>query len=139
MKIAFGTDEHTPLTDAVRADLEAHGHAVVVVDDGQWVEVGHAVGEAVASGDCDTGVLFCWTGTGASIAANKVPGIRAALCGDAETARGARKWNDANVLALSLRRTSGPLLAEILDAWLDGEPSTEESDLQNVRHVDEIG
>ena len=74
MKVAFGTDEHTALTDAVRADLESRGHTVVAVDDGQWVEVGRAVGEAVASGRCDTGVLFCWTGTGASIAANKVRG-----------------------------------------------------------------
>ena len=79
MKVAFGTDERTPLSDAVRADLESRGHTVIAVDDGQWVEVGHAVGQAVADGRADTGVLFCWTGTGASIAANKVPGVRAAL------------------------------------------------------------
>lgn len=117
MNVAFGTDEHTALTAAVSADLEARGHTVVTVDDGQWVEVGHAVGEAVASGRADTGVLFCWTGTGASIAANKVTGVRAALCTDAATAAGARTWNDANVLVMSLRLTSSEVATEMLDAW----------------------
>ena len=117
MKVAFGADEHTPLTDAVRAELESRGHTLVAVPDGQWVEVGHAVGELVADGRCDTGVLFCWTGTGASIAANKVTGVRAALCTDAETAAGARKWNDANVLVMGLRLTSPEVAREMLDAW----------------------
>jgi ribose 5-phosphate isomerase B len=117
VKIAFGSDEHTALTDAVRADLEARGHVVVAVDDGDWVSVGHAVGEAVASGGCETGVLFCWTGTGASIAANKVPGVRAALCTDAPTAAGARTWNDANVLVMGLRLISPEVAKEMLDAW----------------------
>ena len=117
MKVAFGTDEHTALTDAVRAELERRGHTVIAVDDGQWVEVGRAVGEAVASGRRDTGVLFCWTGTGASIAANKVPGVRAALCTDAATAAGARTWNDANVLVMGLRLTSPEVATEMLDAW----------------------
>jgi ribose 5-phosphate isomerase B len=117
VKVAFGTDEHTPLTEAVRADLESRGHTVVAVDDGQWVEVGRAVGEAVATGHCDTGVLFCWTGTGASIAANKVTGVRAALCTDAATAAGARTWNDANVLVMGLRLTSPEVATEMLDAW----------------------
>jgi ribose 5-phosphate isomerase B len=117
VKVAFGTDEHTTLTDAVRAELEARGHDVVAVDDGQWVEVGHAVGEAVARGAVDTGVLFCWTGTGASIAANKIAGVRAALCTDAATAAGARTWNDANVLVMGLRLTSPEVASEMLDAW----------------------
>ena len=103
-----------------------------------WAEVGRKVGEAVAAGEADTGVLFCWTGTGASIAANKVDGVRAALCGDAETARGARRWNNANVLALSLRTTSEPLLEEILDGWFDAEPSTDRDDVANVDHLGEI-
>jgi ribose 5-phosphate isomerase B len=60
------------------------------------------------------------------------------LCDDAETARGARRWNDANVLALSLRRTSEPLLEEILDAWLEGAPSSDSGDVENIRHVDQI-
>ncbi len=118
MNVAFGTDEHTAThRRGARRDLEARGHTVVVVDDGQWVEVGHAVGRAVADGRADTGVLFCWTGTGASIAANKVPGVRAALCTDAATAAGARTWNDANVLVMGLRLTSADVAKEMLDAW----------------------
>ena len=92
----------------------------------------------MAEGRAEQGIVACWTGTGASMAANKVPGIRAALCADAETASGARKWNDANVLALSLRSTSEALLGEILDGWFAGEPSQDEDDRANVEHVDEI-
>ncbi len=122
MNVAFGTDEHTALTDAVRAELERRGHTVIAVDDGQWVEVGRAVGEAVASGRCDTGVLFCWTGTGASIAANKVPGVRAALCTDATTAAGARTWNDANVLVMGYQGLIKEAdVAGMLDAWFSTE------------------
>jgi len=93
----------------------------------------------VAEGRAEQAIVACWTGTGCSIAANKVPGIRAALAFDAETAEGARKWNDANVLALSLRVTSEAVLSEILDAWFAGEPSTAEDDVANIRHVDQIG
>jgi ribose 5-phosphate isomerase B len=126
VKVAFGTDEHTALTDAVRADLEGRGHTVVAVDDGQWVEVGHAVGEAVAGGRADTGVLFCWTGTGASIAANKVAGVRAALCTDAATAAGARTWNDANVLVLGYQGlVTVDAVPGILDAWFGTQPTPE--------------
>ena len=92
----------------------------------------------MADGRAEQGIVCCWTGTGASIAANKVDGVRAALCGDAETARGARKWNDANVLALSLRTTSEALLEEMLDAWFAGEPSEDSDDVSNVRHLEEI-
>ena len=122
MRIAFGSDERTSLTDAVRDDLEARGHAVIAVgppsgETKEWAEVGRDVGELVASGRAETGVLFCWTGTGASIAANKVRGVRAALCTDAATAAGARKWNDANVLVMGLRLTSPEVAREMLDAW----------------------
>jgi len=117
MRVAFGSDEWNPLTDAVRADLESRGHTVVTAADGEWAQVGRDVGELVASGAADTAVLFCWTGTGASIAANKVNGVRAALCTDAPTAAGARKWNDANVLVMSLRLTSPEVAREMLDAW----------------------
>jgi ribose 5-phosphate isomerase B len=122
MRVVLGSDEKTTLTDAVAADLEARGATVVLVgppagEAAEWADVGRAVGEHVARGDVDTGVLFCWTGTGASIAANKVRGVRAALCTDAVTAAGARKWNDANVLVLSLRLTSPDVAHEMLDAW----------------------
>ena len=96
-------------------------------EDQQWAEVGRRVGETVARGDADTGVLFCWTGTGASIAANKVAGVRAALCTDAATAEGARKWNDANVLVMSLRLTSAQVAHEMLDAWFTTEPDPSEA------------
>lgn len=132
MRIALGSDEVTPLTDAVVADLTARGHEVVPVGPPaggteQWAEVGRRVGELVAGGTCATGVLFCWTGTGASIAANKVRGVRAALCGDAATAAGARRWNDANVLVLSLRATSVPVAVEMLDAWFATAPDPGEA------------
>jgi len=131
--IALGSDERTPLTDAVADDLRARGHDVALVgppagDDVGWADVGRRVGEMVASGEAASAVLFCWTGTGASIAANKVRGVRAALCTDAETARGARRWNDANVLVLSLRLVSPTVASEMLDAWFATEPDPSEAD-----------
>jgi len=130
MRIAFGSDERTSLTDVVRDDLEARGHDVIAVgppagEEKEWAEVGRDVGELVATGLAETGVLFCWTGTGASIAANKVHGVRAALCTDAATAAGARKWNDANVLVMGLRLTAPEVAREMLDAWFetDADPS----------------
>ena len=135
VRIAFGTDEATPVTEHVKARLAELGHTVIVVGEGDpWPDVGRGVGEAVARGDADLGVVCCWTGTGVSIAANKVPGVRAALCTDAETARGARRWNDANVLAFGLRLTSQPVVDEMLDAFLTGEPDAEEAD--NIARVE---
>src|SRR5438128_12046171 len=131
MRMAIGSDERTHVTDVVVAhlrgigvDVELHGP----LDDRpmDWVDVGREVGERVASGACQQGVLFCWTGTGVSIAANKVAGIRAALCSDAETARGARKWNDANILVMSLRATPEAVAKEICDAWLETGPDEAE-------------
>jgi ribose 5-phosphate isomerase B len=128
MQVAFGTDEQTPLGETVAARLAESGHTMqVVADPAPWPEVGRLVGEAVAAGRADRGVVCCWTGTGVSIAANKVAGVRAALCVDAETARGARRWNDANVLALSLRLTTAAVAAEIVDAFLTTSPDPGES------------
>ena len=139
MKVVLGSDESNALTDAVIADLEARGHAVQLVgpptgDESQWAEVGREVGERVADGRAETGVLFCWTGTGASIAANKVRGVRAALCTDAATAAGARKWNDANVLVMGLRLTSPTVAGEMLDAWFDAE--ADPSEKANIDRLD---
>ena len=135
MRIAFGTDERTPVTEGVVASLRAQGHDVEVVSDGDpWPEVGRRVGEAVGDGAADRGIVCCWTGTGVSIAANKVGGARAALCTDAETARGARKWNDANVLALGLRLTSPALASEIVDAFLGTDVDADEA--ENIRRVE---
>jgi len=131
MRIALGSDEPTELTGALERDLRERGHEVALFGalnpgaDDAWPNVGRAVAQAVASGRCDYGVVCCWTGTGVSIAANKVPGVRAALCGDAETAAGARTWNDANVLALSLRATSIPIAKAMLDAWFGAAPTTD--------------
>ena len=134
MRVAFGTDERTPLSDEVAAALAAAGHEVVLrLEDEPWPDVGRRVGEAVARGEADRGVVCCWTGTGVSIAANKVPGVRAALCTDAETARGARRWNDANVLAMGLRLTSPTVAQEMLDAFLGTEPEADEA--ENIAKV----
>lgn len=137
MRIAFGTDERTTMTDAVKAHLEAGGHEVVALgEDVLWTDVGHRVGRAVARRDADLGVVCCWTGTGVSIAANKVPGVRAALCTDVETARGARRWNDANVLAMGLRLTSEEVAREMVDAFLAGAPDPDE--LDTIRAVEDL-
>jgi ribose 5-phosphate isomerase B len=140
VKIAFGSDERTALTDAVRADLETRGHEVVAVgppagEPKQWAEVGREVGELVSGGAADSGVLFCWTGTGVSIAANKVRGVRAALCTDAETARGARTWNDANVLVMGLMgHVTVDDVPAILDAWFETE--ADPSEAGNIARLD---
>ncbi len=129
MRVAFGTDETTPVTDELKEELVRLGHAVLVVADPlRWADAGRAVGEAVASGQADVGIAFCYTGTGVSMAANKVPGVRAALCGDVETARGARQWNDANVLALSLRLTTAELGRELIEAFFANAPDGSETD-----------
>jgi ribose 5-phosphate isomerase B len=140
MRLIVGSDERTTLTDAVVAALEERRHDVTLVGPlaggaEEWAEVGADVGRAVADGAADMGVLFCWTGTGASIAANKVPGVRAALCSDAQTARMARKYNHANVLVMSLRATSEQVGREILDAFLDEPEGADEFDVRNVRAV----
>jgi ribose 5-phosphate isomerase B len=145
MRISVAADERTGVAQAVVDELRRRGHEPIVhgaLADGErddWAWASEAAARDVASGGAEQGIVCCWTGTGASIAANKVPGIRAALCADAETARGARKWNDANVLALSLRSPSEALLAEILDAWFEGKSSSDDEDVANVRHLDEIG
>lgn len=129
MRIAFGTDEPTPLTEAIKQHLIDGGHNVTPAapEGAPWPDVGRAVGEAVVGDKANVGVVCCWTGTGVSIAANKVPGVRAALCTDAETARGARRWNDANVLALSLRLVSAEVAGEMLEAFLATESDPDES------------
>jgi ribose 5-phosphate isomerase B len=128
MRIAFGTDERTRLTDVLVDALRERGHEVVLrLEDEPWPDIGHRVGTAVASGDADRGVVCCWTGTGVSIAANKIAGVRAALCTDAETARGARRWNDANVLAIGLRLTSTEVGRELLDAFLATDADAEQA------------
>ena len=144
MKISVAADERTGVAEALADELRQRGHEPILhgaLSDGErddWAWASEAAARDVADGRAEQGLVCCWTGTGASIAANKVPGVRAALCGDAETARGARTWNDANVLALSLRATSPALLEEILDAWFESAASMDGDDVANIRHLDEI-
>jgi ribose 5-phosphate isomerase B len=144
VRIAIAADELTGVAEALPQELRRRGHEPVphgVYAEGErddWAWASEAAAREVAEGSAEQAVVACWTGTGASIAANKVPGIRAALCGDAQTAEGARRWNDANVLALSLRLTSSAALQEILDAWFSAGPSAEEDDVENVEHVAEL-
>ena len=128
MRIVVGADDEGPAADAAVEELRAHGHEVTVLDRGQWPDVAQKVAESVASGDADQGMLFCWTGTGTSMVANKVPGVRAALAWDPWIAEGARRWNDANVLVMSLKRTTPETAKEIVDAWLSvDEPDPDEA------------
>jgi ribose 5-phosphate isomerase B len=144
MRISVAADERTGVADAIVEELRRRGHEVVVhgalraEERDDWAWGSEAAARDVAEGRAEQGVVACWTGTGASIAANKVAGVRAALCVDAETARGARRWNDANVLALSLRVTSQAVLTEILDGWFAAEPSADPVDVANIQHVNEI-
>jgi ribose 5-phosphate isomerase B len=144
MRIAIAADERTGVADAVVEEVRRRGHepllhgALTDSERDDWAWASEAAARDVAEGRAAQGIVCCWTGTGASIAANKVPGVRAALCGDAATAEGARRWNDANVLALSLRSTSPAVLTEILDAWFAGAPSPDDDDRANIAHVDEI-
>jgi ribose 5-phosphate isomerase B len=149
MKIAIGSDERTHLTDMLVAELQRRGHEVRAFGplaaagttshpEADWPLVSVEVAQAVAAGDADEGIVCCWTGTGASIAANKVRGVRAALCGDAETARGARIWNHANVLALSLRATSEAVAKEILDAWFDTPYSEDAWNAEQIKRIGQL-
>jgi ribose 5-phosphate isomerase B len=144
VRIAVAADELTGVARALPEELRRRGHEPILhgaYDDGErpeWAWASEAAARDVADGRADQAIVACWTGTGASIAANKVSGIRAALCADAQTADGARRWNDANVLALSLRLTSRAELGEILDAWFAGGASSEGEDLRNIDHLAEI-
>ena len=131
MKLAVASDERTHLTDVVIELLHEKGHQLTLFgplknEELPWPVVSQQLAESVISGKTQEGILFCWTGTGASIAANKVPGIRAALVCDAETAKGARWWNDANVLVMSLRATSEAIAKEIIEAWFQEHVRPEE-------------
>jgi ribose 5-phosphate isomerase B len=135
MRFVIGSDDEDPLVGHVGRELERRGHGVDVVPSSPWPSVARRVGEAVARGEADQGVLFCWTGTGTSIAANKVEGVRAALVWDPWIAEGARRWNDANVLVLSLKRTTPDLADRILDAWLSV-TAPDDDELENIRAVE---
>ena len=143
MKVSIGADERLPVVDSVIEYLKEKGHEVTWYgpEKGEtqpWPDVARRVALDVQSASVSEGILFCWTGTGVSMAANKVKGIRAALCDDAETARGARLWNNANVLCLSMRRVSEPVAKEILDMWFSISYEPNETDDKCLRIIDEI-
>jgi ribose 5-phosphate isomerase B len=144
LRVAVSADEVTGVAEALPEELRRRGHEVILhgayvtEERPDWAWASEAAAREVADGRAEQAVVACWTGTGASIAANKVAGVRAALCADAATADGARRWNDANVLALSLRLTSEAQLGEILDAWFAGSSSRDADDVQNVAHLGEI-
>lgn len=144
MRIALAADERAGIAVGLAEELERRGHQLVLhgaladADRADWAWCAAAAARDVVEGRAEQGVVCCWTGTGASIAANKVRGARAALCGDAQTAAGARRWNDANVLALSLRATSQAQLVEILDAWFATPASNEPQDRENIGRLETI-
>ena len=144
MRVAVAADERSALAQFVIEELLARGHepllhgALLDGDRADWAWGSAAAAGDVVAGRADQAIVCCWTGTGAAIAANKVAGVRAALCADAVTAAGARRWNDANVLALSLRAVGEGVLGEILDAWFATAASTEPGDRANVEHLAEL-
>jgi ribose 5-phosphate isomerase B len=134
MRIVVGADDEGAVADAVVSELEERGHDVTVLERERWPDVARRVAEAVATGDADQGMLFCWTGTGTSMAANKVPGVRAALAWEPWIAEGARLWNDANVLGLSLKRLAPDVAVECVKAFL----GTREEDPGESPNIDLI-
>ena len=144
MRVSLSADELTGVAEELPAELKRRGHDAILhgayadAERPDWAWASETAARDVAEGRAEQAIVACWTGTGASIAANKVPGVRAALCVDAQTADGARRWNDANVLALSLRQTSAAELGEILDAWFAGNASDDAADVENIDHLSEI-
>jgi RpiB/LacA/LacB family sugar-phosphate isomerase len=143
MKLAVSSDSTSNLTAAVLQHLKAKNIEVVPCgalanEAADYVDAALATAEAVASGRAEQGLLFCNTGTGVTIVANKVPGVRAALCPDPHSARIARLANNANVLVIGMRLTGEPLAREIVDAWLETAPSAEPRRVNFHRKTDEV-
>jgi ribose 5-phosphate isomerase B len=143
MKVAVSSDERTPLVETVLEELAKRGIETRYIgpqagEEADWPEVTVQAVECVRSGAADEAIVMCWTGTGCTLAANKVPGIRAALCHDAETARGARVWNHANVLALSLRATSEAVAREILEVWFATPWSDDEWNQKQIQRISQL-
>jgi ribose 5-phosphate isomerase B len=137
VRIAVGADEENEVTTAVVEELRERGHYLDVLAPEQWPDVAHKVAEEVATGKADQGMLFCWTGTGTAMAANKVPGVRAALAWEPWIAEGARRWNDANVLVMSFKRTTPEAAREIVGAWL-GVGASDPDEADNIARLAEI-
>ena len=137
VRIVVGADDDGAVLEAVVDELRSRSHDVTMLERAPWPDVAQRVAEAVADGEADQGVLFCWTGTGTAMAANKVAGVRAALAWEPWIAEGARKWNDANVLVMSLKRTEPETARQIVDAWLSVEaPDPDEA--ANIARLREL-
>jgi ribose 5-phosphate isomerase B len=137
VRVVVGADDEGEVADAVVDELRRRGHDVTVLERDRWPDVARRVAEAVAAGEAEQGMLFCWTGTGTSMAANKIPGVRAALAWEPWIAEGARRWNDANVLVMSLKRTDPETAREIVDAWLAVE-APDEDERENIARLAEL-
>ncbi|CDZ76296.1 Ribose-5-phosphate isomerase B [Legionella massiliensis] len=143
MRIAVGSDEHYPVNDFVVKELARLGHEVILFGalksgkEEPWIQAAQEAAEAVFHEHCEEGIFFCWTGTGTAIVANKIPGIRAALCTDAQTAAGARKWNKANVLVLSNRLLSQDVAKEILASWFGEVDETQDDTVETIKALEE--
>lgn len=137
MRISVGADDSALVVDSVVDDLRRRGHEPRVYEPESWPDVAHKVASDVAEGRAEQGMLFCWTGTGTCMVANKVPGVRAALAWEPWIAEGARLWNDANVLVMSLKRVSADQACQILDAWFKVE-APDGTEAANIRRVGEI-
>ena len=143
MKMAVGSDSLSHMTESVCAYLEENGVELIRCGscagrDCDYVDAAREVAELVRAAKCDQGLIFCWTGTGVTMIANKVSGVRAALCVDAFSARIARLANNANVIVLGIRLTSEPVAREILDAWVSTAPSEEPRRRAFHRKTDEL-
>ena len=134
MRVAFGADDTNECVEAVLEALFGRAEVITPSTSKHWPEMSEAVARAVADGDVDYGVLMCWTGTGTAIAANKVRGVRAAQASDAWIAENARRWNDANVLTISLKRTAPDVAVECVHAFLD----VEDPDPDETHNIDRI-
>ncbi len=137
MRFLVGADDEGEPLDAAIDELRLRGHEVELLECGEWPDVAARVARAVAGGEVDQGLLFCWTGTGTAIAANKVPGVRAALAWEPWIAEGARRWNDANVLVMSLKRTAPETAREIVAAWLAVD-RPDEDERENIAKLERL-
>jgi ribose 5-phosphate isomerase B len=137
VRIVVGADDEGEVLDAVVDELGQRGHELTVLPQDAWPDVAQRVAETIANGEADQGMLFCWTGTGTAMAANKVPGVRAALAWDPWIAEGARKWNDANVLVMSLKRTDPDTARAIVDAWLAVD-APDDDERENIARLAEL-
>ena len=139
VRIVVGADDEGAVADAAVEELRSRGHEVTVLERDRWPDVAERVARAVAAGEADQGMLFCWTGTGTSMAANKVAGVRAALAWEPWIAEGARKWNDANVLVMSLKRVEPETARAIVDAWfsVDAPDPDEAANIARLAELDE--